>query len=299
MPEPVRLLAGEVREVGPNHVAADERRQAALESRLERRSAASSLDRAAVEDRALDRGRGRRCARSSDGKPSRRAASSAWIVEGTGSVGRGRPTATQRVVRRASAARRRRASPRSSSAKSGLPSAASAIRASAVGGSGAASSRFEISCRHSAVGERLEQDRRGVELAAAPAGTRVEQLGSRDAEEQDRRRRARRSATCSTRSRNVGSAQWTSSNTTTSGPLRASASKSFRTAQKVSSLVPPPGPPSPERLGDALGDQLRLRLARESRRDRRRRPRRRSWPPARADVLDDLGRAASSVMPSP
>ena len=56
----------------------------------------------------------------------------------------------------------------------------------------------------------------------------------------------------------------------TSGPARASASNSLRTAQKVSSLVPPPGAAEPERLGHALGDQLGLRLAREPRRERRR-----------------------------
>ncbi len=54
-----------------------------------------------------------------------------------------------------------------------------------------------------------------------------------------------KSATCSIRSRNVDSAQWRSSTTTTSGPARASASNSLRTAQTVSSLVPRPAPPSP------------------------------------------------------
>ena len=37
------------------------------------------------------------------------------------------------------------------------------------------------------LGERLEEDRRGVQLAAAPARPDVEELGSRDAEEEDRR----------------------------------------------------------------------------------------------------------------
>ena len=34
--------------------------------------------------------------------------------------------------------------------------------------------------------QRLEQDRRGVQLAPAPAGTELEQLGARDAEQEDR-----------------------------------------------------------------------------------------------------------------
>ncbi len=43
------------------------------------------------------------------------------------------------------------------------------------------------------------------------------------------------SAMCSTRSRNVGSPQWMSSNTSTSGRSRAEASKNRRIAQNVSS----------------------------------------------------------------
>ena len=47
--------------------------------------------------------------------------------------------------------------------------------------------RFSISASHSSGAERLEQERRRVQLAAAPAGSDVEQLGARDAEEEDRR----------------------------------------------------------------------------------------------------------------
>jgi hypothetical protein len=43
------------------------------------------------------------------------------------------------------------------------------------------------------------------------------------------------SAMCSTRSRKVGSPQWMSSNTSTSGRSRAEASKNRRIAQNVSS----------------------------------------------------------------
>ncbi len=38
-----------------------------------------------------------------------------------------------------------------------------------------------------ALRERLEQERRRVELASAPVGSRLEELGARDAEEEDRR----------------------------------------------------------------------------------------------------------------
>ena len=51
------------------------------------------------------------------------------------------------------------------------------------------------------------------------------------------------SAMCSMRSRKVGSPQFTSSSTTTSGRSRANASKNFRTAQKLSS--PPRASASP------------------------------------------------------
>ena len=76
-----------------------------------------------------------------------------------------------------------------------------------------------------------------------------------------------RSATCSTRSRKVGSAHWRSSNTTTSGRRRASASNSRRTAQKIFSLVLAVGVAEAERLRHAGGDQVGLRLVGELRRD--------------------------------
>ena len=57
------------------------------------------------------------------------------------------------------------------------------------------------------------------------------------------------SAMCSTRSRKVGSPQWMSSNTTTTGRSRPRASRKRRIAQKVSSGAPPsPAPSSLERF---------------------------------------------------
>ena len=54
MPEPVRLVVREARRVGPDHVAAHEPRQAALDERV-RHVGGELAERAAVEDLALDR----------------------------------------------------------------------------------------------------------------------------------------------------------------------------------------------------------------------------------------------------
>ena len=91
-------------------------------------------------------------------------------------------SAARRPCRRAS-----RASAAISSRNSGLPSAVATIAPARL--------VVELDVGEEAVGkpssvrlgERLEQDRRGVQLAAAPARPDVEQLGSRDAEEEDRR----------------------------------------------------------------------------------------------------------------
>ena len=118
------------------------------------------------------------------GRPSRRAARSAWIVEGTGSSARS-DAATQRSPSRVSSASSTSIAT-SSSAKSGLPSAALAILDSAAGGRGARSSRFEISSRHSA---SLSGSRRidvALRLPAPQPGRVSKQLRSRDADEQDR-----------------------------------------------------------------------------------------------------------------
>ena len=65
------------------------------------------------------------------------------------------------------------------------------------------------------------------------------------------------SARCSIRSSNVGSAQWMSSNTSTSGVSRASASTSLRSAQKISSLTAPPIP-APIALSIRSRDGVRI-----------------------------------------
>jgi hypothetical protein len=64
--------------------------------------------------------------------------------------------------------------------KSGLPSAASAIRALVASGV----ADHELAFRRR---ERLEQDRRRVHLATAPRGPLLEQLRTREAEQQHRR----------------------------------------------------------------------------------------------------------------
>ena len=71
--------------------------------------------------------------------------------------------------------------------KSGLPSAACRILVAHVVGD--LRSAGEPRDQQLAVlgGERLEQDRRRIELAAAPAGPELEQLGTGDAEQEDRR----------------------------------------------------------------------------------------------------------------
>ena len=98
-----------------------------------------------------------------------------------------------------------------------------------------------------------------------------------------------RSATCSTRSRKVGSAHWRSSITITSGRSRASASNRRRTAQKISSLVA---------AGRAAETDAYPPARRRSARPSARRRAERRWlrgrspperpPPRRSDLADDL-----------
>ena len=71
--------------------------------------------------------------------------------------------------------------------KSGLPSAAARIRRADVVGELRSARESRDQQLAVLAGERLEQDRRRVELAAAPAGSKLEQLGAGDAEEEDRR----------------------------------------------------------------------------------------------------------------
>ena len=82
--------------------------------------------------------------------------------------------------------------------------------------------------------ERFEKQRGRIELAARPVRADIEQLGramhrSRIGPPRDQ------SARCSTRSRNMASPQWMSSNTTTTGRSRPSASKNL--ADRSETLV--------------------------------------------------------------
>ena len=154
--------------------------------------------------------------RSAVGRRSSLAASRAWIVGGTPSS----------------------ASPPSSlsiasicSMKSGLPSAAPAIRSRMRSPSGACPSRLRISASHS------ESDRGSSSSPADHSGRSSSSSGRASATSSSEVSRAD-SRVYSTRSRKVGSAQWQSSKTTTSGRSRPSVSNSRRTAQKVSSLPP-------------------------------------------------------------
>ena len=232
--EAERVLAGQLRLVGPDQLLAHERGEPRRDLRLARGRAPATAP------------RWKTCPR-----PSRARAPPLVRVELV------EPRGEQRLDRRRNGDARpadSRTSASISSTNSGLPSAAVADALASFG-----SRPRRRAARDQLVGlgrvERLEQHRRRVQLAAAPARAAVEQLRPRQAEEQDRRV-ARQSAMCSTRSRNVGSAQWMSSKTTTSGRSAAAASSSLRTAQAISSA------------------DARCRLA-EQRRDAPRRARRR------------------------
>ena len=161
-------------------------------------------------DRSAGRGGSSPCARARGGGSAHRRARSAARARARCSGGRPAPRrrrgrscrARRRRVDRAvtgeapgsSAARRSRSSPPSSltvasisSMKSGLPSAAAGSARARRPSSCAPPASREINSSQSVAGERLEQDRRRVQLAAAPAGSQLEQLGPGDAEEEDRR----------------------------------------------------------------------------------------------------------------
>ena len=88
--------------------------------------------------------------------------------------------------------------------------------------------------------ERAERQRLCSGIAPRPVGPLLEQVRPREA--QDQQRDALNPAReVLDGSRNVGSAQCTSSKQTTSGRSRASASSRLRTCEKISSLVPPSG----------------------------------------------------------
>src|SRR5919106_936061 len=182
-----------------------------------------------------------RMLRSPGASRSRRAASSAWIVGGTTT----------------SALRSSRTIASICSTKSGLPSAASAIRVrvSAERRSAATSSSTR---RYDSSAESGSSSTVVAFSFPPPHAGRASSSSGRD--RQRRRMGASRlqSVRWSRRSRNVGSAQFRSSTTTTSGRSRVSRSKSFRTAQAVSSGAAgsPPSPTIARSLLAELGAQL-------------------------------------------
>ena len=103
-----------------------------------------------------------------------------------------------------------------------------------------------------------------VAFSFPPAQPRaaVEQLGPRQAEQQDRRV-AGEVRHVLDRSRKVASAHWRSSSTTTSGRRSASTSNSRRAAQKIFSAGYPPESPSPIASREHVGDQVRLGVVRQ------------------------------------
>ena len=116
--------------------------------------------------------------------------------------------------------------------------------------------------------ERLEEDRGRVVLAAAPGATRASRSSGRAMQTTRSGASRTQSATCSIRSSSVGSAQLTSSKTTTSGRSRASDSNSRRTAQKRLLGRAARAVPADDRA-HALGDDRRVRASDEPPRSRR------------------------------
>ena len=166
-------------------------------------------------------------ARSSRLRLSRRDASRAWIVGGTAAC------STSPVARQLPSSKRMSPSSMSiessCSTKSGFPSAASTMRARTR------SSRPALPSRCSAT----------ALVSSAESGSSSIRLARSDVDHSGWRSRSSRrvgqststgaspfATTCSRSSRNVASAQWTSSNTTTSGRSAASVSKSLRVAHE-------------------------------------------------------------------
>ena len=215
MPEAVGLVVCEDRSVGPDHVAADEPRQTALDEgvRQSRERARGSR----CDGRSCPRptpARGARARRS--GRPSSRAASSVLIVCGhrhAEEVARRHPA--DAVPPRA--ARRRPASPaaprRTARCRRPPRRSASPPRPGAARGP----SRFAISLRQSPSSSGSSSIDVGVELAAGPAGWLSKQLRAAPCRAGGSARRARAPRGSRRESRNVGSAHCRSSNTTTSG----------------------------------------------------------------------------------
>ena len=179
-----------------------------------------------------------RICRSSPGRPSSRAASSARMVGGTAIPARS-PSASH-----APSARRSRPEstsiPTISSTNSGMPSAAAVIRSRTSTGSGVPPRRLprstSLACSESGsrwivVALRFPPAQSGRRSSSSGRAMHSRSIGASRVH----------STTWSRRSSSVGSAQWMSSTTTSSGRRRAVASNSLRTAQKISSDAATPG----------------------------------------------------------
>ena len=195
---------------------------------------------------------------------SRRAASSAWIEGGT-------VTAETSPVRRLRSPSRT-TSPSSisiasvSSTNSGLPSDFSTIASASSVGRSVRPRRFVTRAQACSSVSGSSDTVAAFDFPPAQAGrtsSRSERAmhSSRIGDPRDQ------SAMCSTRSRNVGSPQWTSSKTSTSGRSRAEASKNRRIAQKVSS--PAVASATPISCGDVTADGRLMLVALQDRADLR------------------------------
>jgi len=152
--------------------------------------------------------------RSPGGRRSIRAASTAWIVGGTDTV----PAPCSADI--ASICSR----------KSGFPSAASRMRACSSAEMGAVPGKLSTTAR-AAGSESGSRWTRSAAGARACHSDRTSRSSSRATQSRKTGALIGARPTDSTSSRNVGSAQWRSSKTTTRGRSRASASRNRRTAQ--------------------------------------------------------------------
>ena len=172
----------EARAVGANQLLADERLRASRRGRVEpvRREL---RDRVLVEDLALTAARSITAARrrrAGRGGPQAAPGSSAAPDRRTSPVAIQRPswrTSTPSSISIESI----------SSTKSGLPSAASRSFLDSVCQFAPGRRGSRSAGRISLVGQRLEQNRGGVELSACPPGAHIEELRAGEADEQDRR----------------------------------------------------------------------------------------------------------------
>ncbi len=262
--EAVGLVAGEVRSVGPDHVAADERGETALEEGI-RRLGSELADRAAMELRSLD---------GCQHEQGALVAGQALEAGGEQRVDRlrhraspgSRPTATQRTPSQARSSSSISIAS-SSSANSALPSAASAICVSASAGSCPRAEQVRDQPAAVAVVQGLQQQRRRVELAAGPGGIVVEQLESRHADQQDRRvARELRKVVDEVDERRLGPLQVVEHDherAALSDRLEQLAHRPGRRLARAGT-----GAAEAERLQDQLGDQLCLFLPGEQLGDR-------------------------------